>query len=112
MIRALTPAHPEASLSIDGGINRYPLTLDVTLPLLDLAQLAAKDIGLAQLDSEHAPGASDGNFTGALGVPTLDGLGAVGGHAHARGEYVELSRMPERALLLAALIERILAAPR
>ena len=109
MIRTLAPQHPEATLSVAGGVNRYPLTTDVTLPLLDLAQLAAKDIGLAQLDSEHAPGASDGNFTGALGVPTLDGLGAVGGHAHARGEYVEVSRMPERTLLLTALIERILA---
>lgn len=112
MIRDLAPEHPEASISVDGGINRYPLPSEVALPLFELAQLAAKDLGLPELDSEHAPGASDGNFTGALGVPTLDGLGAIGGNAHARGEYIEVNRMPERAALLAGLLRRLLATPR
>jgi glutamate carboxypeptidase len=110
-IRGLTPGLDGASLTVDGGINRYPLQPAVALPLLELAQLAAKEIGLDPPTGAYAAGASDGNFTGALGVPTLDGLGAVGGHAHARGEYVDLAAMPERAALLAALIDKLLALP-
>ncbi|GAA4701306.1 M20 family metallopeptidase [Phytohabitans rumicis] len=111
-IHCLTPLLPEAGLTVDGTVNRYPMTPDLALPLLDLARAAAKDIGLPPPEGAHAPGASDGNFTAALGVPTLDGLGAVGGGAHARDEYVDLSRLPERAALLAGLIERLLAEPR
>jgi glutamate carboxypeptidase len=88
------------------------MTPDVALPLLDLARAAAKDIGVPPPDGAHAPGASDGNFTAALGVPTLDGLGAVGGGAHARDEYIDVSRLPERAALLAALVDRLLVTPR
>ena len=54
--------------------------------------------------SARVGGGSDGNFTAALGVPTLDGLGAVGAGAHAEGEYVITTAMPQRAALLAALI--------
>lgn len=111
-IRELVPRLPDAALSVDGGVNRYPMMPAVALPLLELAKAAAKDIGLAPPEGVHAPGASDGNFTAALGVPTLDGLGAVGGGAHARGEYVDVGLMPDRAALLAALVERLLAAPR
>ncbi|MEV7013625.1 M20/M25/M40 family metallo-hydrolase [Streptosporangium sp. NPDC051022] len=110
-IRGLVTRLPGAALSVGGGINRYPLTPEVALPLLAAAQAAAKDIGLPPPEGAHAPGASDGNFTGALRVPTLDGLGAVGGGAHARGEYADVRAMPDRAALLAALIERLLAAP-
>ncbi|HEU4426119.1 MAG TPA: M20 family metallopeptidase [Pilimelia sp.] len=111
-IRALRPALPEAALAVDGGVNRYPLLPAVALPLLELAQAAAKDLGLPPPEGAYAAGASDANFTGALGVPTLDGLGAVGGGSHARSEYVDLRQMPDRAALLAALVERLLAAPR
>ena len=52
-------------------------------------------------------GGSDGNLTAALGVPTLDGLGAVGGRPHARSEHTDVRQMPDRAALLAALIGRI-----
>jgi glutamate carboxypeptidase len=55
-----------------------------------------------------AAGGSDGQFTAAIGTPTLDGLGAVGANAHAEGEWVEVARMPERAALLAALLLDIL----
>ena len=96
---------------MDGGVNRYPLMPAVTSSLLETARLAAKDLGLPPPDGVHAPGASDGNFTGALGVPTLDGLGGVGGGAHARSEYVNVAMMPERAALLAALVERLLNTP-
>ena len=110
-IRALTPRLPGATLTLGGGISRYPLPTAVTLPLLELAQAAAADLGLPALAGAHAAGASDGNFTGGLGVPTLDGLGAVGGGSHARSEYADVTMMPDRAALLAALIGRIVTAP-
>jgi glutamate carboxypeptidase len=108
-VRALAPHLAESRLTVEGGLNRYPMASDVALPLLEEAAAAAKDIGLPAPDGVPVPGASDANFTAALGVPTLDGLGAVGGGAHARSEYVEVDRMPERAALLAALIERLLS---
>jgi glutamate carboxypeptidase len=110
-IRGLSPQLTGARLSLDGGLNRYPLTTDVSLPLLEIAQAAAKEIGLPAPAGAHAPGASDANFTGALGVPTLDGLGGVGGGAHARSEFVDVGMMPERAALLSALVSRLLTAP-
>jgi glutamate carboxypeptidase len=108
-IHRLVPHLPDAALTIEGGVNRYPMMPAVALPLLERARAAAKDLGLPMPEGVHAPGASDGNFTAALGVPTLDGLGAVGGNSHARGEYVELSLMPERVALLAGLMKRLLA---
>jgi glutamate carboxypeptidase len=111
LVRELAPRLPEARLTLDGGVNRYPLVPDVARGLLDLAREAAKELGLEPPGGAHAPGASDANFTGALGVPTLDGLGGVGGGAHAREEYVDVRRMPERAALLAALVARLVAAP-
>ncbi len=106
-IRELEPRLPDAVLSVGGGVNRYPLTPSVTLPLLDLAREAAEEIGIPLPDGAHASGASDANFTGALGVPTLDGLGSVGGGSHARSEYIEVGRMPERTALLAVLLDRL-----
>jgi len=110
-IRALTPRLPGAELTLHGGINRYPLQPAVTLPLLQMAQAAADDLGIPAPEGAHAAGASDGNFTGALGVPTLDGLGAVGGGSHARSEYADVAMMPDRAALLATLTERLISAP-
>jgi len=110
-IRALTPRLPGAALTLNGGISRYPLQTAVTLPLLKMAQAAAEDLGMPVPEGAHAAGASDGNFTGGLGVPTLDGLGAVGGGSHSRSEYANLTMMPDRAALLATLIERLLSAP-
>ncbi|MBC6467386.1 M20 family metallopeptidase [Actinomadura alba] len=110
-MRALAPLLEEARLTVEGGVNRYPLTPEVALPLLRLTTLVAADIGVPPPAGASVSGASDANFTGALGVPTLDGLGAVGGGAHARTEYVEVARMPERTALLAALIDRIVSGP-
>jgi glutamate carboxypeptidase len=110
-IRGLTPQLPEAVLTLGGGINRYPLLPEVALALLEMAQAAAVDLGVPPPEGAHAPGASDGNFTGALGVPTLDGLGAVGGGSHARSEYADVTMMPDRAALLAALMGRLVADP-
>ena len=110
-LRAMIPRLDGAVLELSGGVNRYPLDPEVALPLLELAQSAAKELGLEPPTGAYAPGASDGNFTAGLGVPTLDGLGAVGAGAHARGEYVELAAIPERIRLLSGLVERLLDTP-
>lgn len=72
-----------------------------------LATRWASDLGLPQPAAAAVGGASDGNFTAALGVPTLDGLGAVGDHAHGEGEYILTSAMPEGAALVATLIDHL-----
>jgi len=106
-IRQLTPRLPGAALEISGGINRYPLEEPAAAGLLALAQEAAARIGLTPPQGVRSGGGSDGNLTAALGIPTLDGLGAVGGHPHARNEHTDVRAMPQRAALLAALITRI-----
>lgn len=108
----MIPRLDGAALELSGGVNRYPLDPEVALPLLELAQRTAKDLGLQPPAGAYAPGASDGNFTAGLGVPTLDGLGAVGAGAHARGEFVEVDTIPERIRLLSGLVERLLDMPR
>ena len=72
-----------------------------------LAEEAARSIGIDDLRAVGVGGGSDGNFTAAVGVPTLDGLGAVGGGAHADHEFVLVDTMVQRTRLLAALIERV-----
>ncbi len=106
-IRGLAPHLPGAALSVDGGVSRYPLEPTVAQPVLEVAQAAARDVGLPPPDGIGVGGASDGNLTAAIGVPTLDGLGAVGANPHARTEWVDVSAMPERSALLAALIDRL-----
>jgi glutamate carboxypeptidase len=106
-IRRLTPHLPGAVVEVSGGINRYPLEEPAATGLLTLAQEAAAGIGLDPLRGVRSGGGSDGNLTAALGIPTLDGLGAVGGHPHARNEHADIRAMPERSALLAALITRI-----
>ncbi len=75
--------------------------------MLALASAEAVRLGIGPLDGISVGGGSDGNFTAAVGCPTLDGLGAVGGGAHAEGEWVSIPAMPERATLLAALIRAV-----
>jgi glutamate carboxypeptidase len=107
LIRAL-PTHLDgARLALDGGVNRYPLAPEMARPLFEVALKAAADLGIQLPEGAHAPGASDANFTAAVGTPTLDGLGGVGGGSHARSEYVDVSKMPERAALLARMVERL-----
>ncbi len=97
-------APPGTTVRVEGGINRPPLEDRMAQGLFQLAQRAAQRLGLPALSSAHVGGGSDGNFTAALGVRTLDGLGAVGGGAHAEGEHVLVTALPERAALLAGLI--------
>jgi glutamate carboxypeptidase len=108
-LRALTLALAGARLTVTGGPNRPPLPAHASAALFALAGRAAHDLGLGPLEGVSVGGGSDGNFTAAAGCPTLDGLGAVGDGAHAEGEHVIAAAMPERAALLATLIERLRA---
>jgi len=107
LIKGLEPHLPEARLEIHGSINRPPMerTAD-TARLFDLARQVAAKIGI-ELKEGSTGGASDGNFTSALGIPTLDGLGAIGGGAHAVDEWVDIDSLPARAALVAGLIEEL-----
>lgn len=103
-IRALAPVLPGAHLAVEGGFNRPPM--ERTPAVADLfrrTQAIGRSIGM-ELAEGSTGGGSDGNFTAALGVPTLDGLGAMGGGAHAEDEHVVISSLPERAALLASLL--------
>jgi glutamate carboxypeptidase len=102
-LRALRPVISGARLEIHGGFNRAPMERKVSSALFARAKSLAAQMGLA-LGECAAGGGSDGNLTAALGVPTLDGLGAVGHGAHSPGEYVVLNTLPVRAALLAALL--------
>ncbi|MFH8409417.1 M20 family metallopeptidase [Streptomyces sp. NPDC018019] len=101
---ALTPRLAEAKLTVQGGIGRPPMPESASAGLFALAQQLSPG-----LEGKAVGGGSDGNFTAALGVPTLDGLGAVGGGAHADHEYVVLDTMPGQARLVAGLINAIRA---
>jgi glutamate carboxypeptidase len=85
-----------------------PLEAESSRGLFALARQAAAELGLLPLRGVSVGGGSDGNFTAAAGVPTLYGLGAVGGNAHAEGERASLAAMPERSALAAGLIRLIL----
>jgi glutamate carboxypeptidase len=103
-LHSLKPILPGARVEIRGGVNRPPL--ERTTGVRDLfaqAQSLMRNMGLS-LDEGTTGGGSDGNLTAALGVPTLDGLGAVGTGAHSPHEHVIIRALPERAALLAALL--------
>ena len=106
---SLRPAVPDAVLQISGGPNRPPLPASSSAGLFARASSLAAGLGLAPLKQASVGGASDGNFTAGVGTPTLDGLGAVGGGAHADHEHVLVEALPGRAALLAALIDELLA---
>jgi glutamate carboxypeptidase len=103
-LRALRPIHKGAKLEIHGGFDRPPLEGKASAALFARAQSIAADMGV-DLGQCCAGGGSDGNLTAALGVPTLDGLGAVGDGAHSPDEYVVVGKMAERATLLAAMLQ-------
>jgi glutamate carboxypeptidase len=103
-LRALRPILKGAQLEVLGGVNRPPLERTRGVEkLFHHAKSLMREIGL-DLDEASTGGGSDGNFTGALGIPTLDGLGAIGGAAHSSEEFVEIRALPERAALLAGLL--------
>lgn len=105
-LRTLKPVLPGARLRISGGINRPPMERRMAAALFRKATLLAGKLGMT-LREASTGGGSDGNFAAALGIPTLDGLGAVGDGAHARHEHAIIRELPRRAALLAALLATI-----
>ena len=100
---------PRTRLTLSGGIDRPPLERTPgVVALFHYARAVAADLGRI-LGEGGTGGGSDGNLTAALGVPTLDGLGAIGGGAHAADEHVIVDDLPWRAALVAGLLRRILA---
>ncbi|HET7185285.1 MAG TPA: M20 family metallopeptidase [Terriglobales bacterium] len=103
--RGLRPFDKACRLQVTGGINRPPLErTPKVVALFRHAQAAARELGF-EVGEASVGGGSDGNFTAALGIPTLDGLGAVGEGAHAINESIVISELPRRTALLARLIE-------
>jgi glutamate carboxypeptidase len=100
----LKPFDKRCSIHVEGGVNRPPLERSAGVrKLFRLAQALAVEMGV-QLEESAAGGGSDGNFTAALGVPTLDGLGAAGEGAHAVNESIVINRIADRTALLAKLV--------
>jgi glutamate carboxypeptidase len=102
-IRLLQPVLPGAVLTVEGGWNRPPLERSATSALFERTRAIGATLGL-DLQEGSTGGGSDGNFTGALGVPTLDGLGVPGAGAHADHEHIEVDQIASRAALLTALL--------
>jgi glutamate carboxypeptidase len=106
-IRSIQPVLPESRLEITGGLNRPPMMRTAgNAELFGKARSLAAELGFG-LEEGSVGGGSDGNFTSALGVPTLDGLGVDGAGAHADHEHIIISDIPRRAALLARLIETV-----
>ncbi len=104
---ALRLQHPEARLVVSGQIGRPPMHESAAAGLFPIAVALANRIGITSLEGVVVGGGSDGNFTAAVGVETLDGLGAVGGGAHGDAEHVLVATMPHRAALLAGLCQEL-----
>jgi len=111
-MRALRPVLPGARLAVLGGPNRPPMAASASTALFERAVTVAARLGLPAPTSAAVGGGSDGNFTAGIGTPTLDGLGAVGGGAHADDEHVLVDALPARAALIAALIADVLGSGR
>ena len=107
-IKALPSTVTGARIEVTGGLNRPPLQPSSTKELYERAERVAKEIGMAPLGCAEVGGASDGNFAAAAGAQVLDGLGAVGGGAHAPNEWLSLKSIEERSALLHALIKDLL----
>jgi glutamate carboxypeptidase len=104
LLHALRPILEGAHVEVRGGADRPPLERTAAVrKLFGVAQSLMREMGLP-LGEASTGGGSDGSFTAALGVPTLDGLGAVGDGAHSPREHVVISKLPERAALIAGLL--------
>jgi len=106
-LRSLKPFNRKCKLHITGGVNRPPMERTPKgAALYQQAREIAQHLGW-KLEEAAVGGGSDGNFTAALGIPTLDGLGGVGDGAHASHESISISQLPRRTALLAGLIEAL-----
>ncbi len=106
-LRSLKPFDKFCKLEITGGINRLPMERTAGVAALyKKAREIAGEVGW-NLEEAAVGGGSDGNFTAGIGIPTLDGLGGVGDGAHALHEFIVISELPRRTLLLAEMIEGV-----
>lgn len=110
-LHTLTPQHPDAQIVISGGINRPPLQPAATQSLYERAKRVYAQLGRGELLGVAVGGASDGNFAAATGVPTLDGLGAIGGNAHAQGEWISAKGVASQIEFLHALLKDLVENP-
>jgi glutamate carboxypeptidase len=108
-LAAVRPHHPEARILLTGGWNRPPLERsELTVVPYRIARDVAGLLGL-ELGEIAVGGGSDGNFVAALGIPVLDGMGAVGGHPHAPGEYIDVPASVERVAIAAGVLGAVRA---
>ena len=105
LVRAWQPTH--GTVEIRGGIDRAALEAENSAALFAIARSVAADAGIDELGEAAVGGASDGNLTAALGIPTLDGLGAVGDGAHADHEWASVPDLLPRARLAAGIIDAL-----
>lgn len=110
-LHQLKPQHPDAQIVVSGGINRPPLQPESTQVLFERAKKVYASLGRGELLGVAVGGASDGNFAAATGVPTLDGLGAIGGNAHAQGEWISVKGVASQIEFLHAFLEDLVANP-
>ncbi len=104
---ALTARTPGCRVTVGGGMNRPPFAETAGISALyQKARAIAADVGIT-LPKQHRGGGSDGNFTAAMGIPTLDGLGCSGAGAHARHEHIVWRELAPRAALMAGLLETL-----
>jgi glutamate carboxypeptidase len=108
-IRKIAATISGARIEIAGGLHRPPMQTSSTADLYAIAEKVAQEIGMKPLGSAEVGGASDGNFAAAAGARVLDGLGAVGGGAHAAHEWVSVASIEERSAFLHAFIKELLA---
>src|SRR5262249_46540770 len=106
-IRGLAPAPAGAQVEVSGGINRPPMPRsEKNIALYEHARALAAELGF-ELRDEVVGGGADGNFTAAMGAPTLDGLGVDGAGAHAEHEHIGIDDIPRRAALLTRLMQTV-----
>lgn len=106
-IKNLNPILTQTKIKVTGGINRPPMEKsDQSIRLYELAKECARELNI-EISESVAGGVSDGNFTAAIGVPTLDGLGIIGDGAHALHEHIEINEIAKKASLLALLLSKM-----
>lgn len=107
LMNSLTPVLNGASIAVSGALHRPPMHESMSRDLFALAREVAAEVDGRDLVGVSVGGGSDGNFTAAIGVPTLDGLGAVGGGAHGENEHVIADTIPFRTALVAGIAARV-----
>jgi len=109
MMSSLVPVVSGASISVSGSLHRPPMHSSMSEELFALAVESQRTVNGESINGVSVGGGSDGNFTAALGIRTLDGLGAVGGGAHGETEHVVIESIAPRIALLAEIMQRVLA---